>query len=107
MTQKWKKCLDSNGACGVLLTNLSKAFDCLPHFLMIAKLLAYGFYKTCTEYLKDYLNHRYKTCSNWANILHRVPQGFILGPLLFNGFFFCDLFLFILNIDLVSHADDS
>ena len=34
------------------------AFDCLPHSLLIAKLHAYGFDKTSTEYLKDYLSHR-------------------------------------------------
>ena len=109
MTEKWKKCLDSNGACGALLTDLSKAFDCLPHSLLIAKLHAYGFDKTSTEYLKDYLSHRKqkikinKTFSNWTNILHGVPQGSILGLLLFNVFL-CDLFLFIPNIDLVSYA---
>ena len=46
------------------------------------------------------------TFSNWTNILHGVPQGSILGPLIFNVFL-CDLFLFKPNIDLVSYADDN
>ena len=87
-------------------------FDCLPHSLLIAKVHAYGFNKTSTEYLKDYLSHRklkikiYKTFSNWTNILHGVPQGSILGPLIFTVFLY-HLFLFKPNIDLVSYADDS
>ena len=83
----------------------------LPHSLLIAKLHTYGFYKTSTEFLKDYLSYRKlkikinKTFSNWKNLLHGVPQGFILGPLIFNVFL-CDLFLFKPNIDLISYADD-
>ena len=76
-------------------------FDCLPHSFLIAKLDAYGFDKTSTEYGKDY-----ETFSSWTNILHEVPQGSILGPLVFNVFL-CDLFLFKPNIDLVSYADDN
>ena len=109
MTGKWKKCLDSNGASGTLLTDLSKAFDFLPHSLLIAKLYAYGFDKTSTKCLKDYLSHQKqkiinKTFSNWINRQRGVPEGSILGPLLFNVFLW-DLFLFIPNINLVSYAD--
>ena len=108
MIEKLKKCLDRNGVCGSLLTDFSKAFECLPHFLLSAKLHPHEFYKTSTEYLKDYLSHKKqktkinKTFSDWTNI----PQGSILGPLRFNVFL-CDLFLFIPNIDLVSYADDN
>ena len=79
---------------------------------MIAKLPAYGFDKTSTEYLKDYLSHRKlkikinKMFSNWTNILHGVPQSSMLGPLIFNVFL-CDLFLFKSNIDLESNADNN
>ena len=71
MTERWKECLESNGACAALLTDLSKAFDCLPHSCLIAKLHAYRFDKTSTEYLKEYLSHQKqkikidKTFSNW------------------------------------------
>ena len=43
MLEKWRKCLDNKGNTGVLLTDLSKAFDCLDHELLIAKLNSYGF----------------------------------------------------------------
>ena len=43
LTENWRRCLDENKIVGAVLTNLSKAFDCLPHELLIAKLDAYGF----------------------------------------------------------------
>ena len=44
--------------------------------------------------------------SNWTNILHGVPQGSILGPIIFTVFLY-DLSLFKPDIDLVSYADDN
>ena len=78
----------------------------------MAKLHACGFDKTFTEYLKDDLSHWKlkikikKTFSNWKNILHEVPLGSILGPVIFNVRLY-DLFLFKPNIGLISYEDDN
>ena len=49
MTENWKESVDNGGAFGALITDLSKAFDCLHHGLLIAKLEAYGFWYEISE----------------------------------------------------------
>ena len=43
MVEKWKEALDKGSLGGALLTHLSKAFNCIKHYLLITKLAAYGF----------------------------------------------------------------
>ena len=58
MVGKWCKTLDEGGATGAVLTDLSKAFDCTDHNLLIAKLNAYGFEKRSLEFIHSYLTNR-------------------------------------------------
>ena len=112
MIEKWKKIVDYGGVFGALLTDLSKAFDCIPHDLIIAKLEAYGFQTDALNLVYDYLSNRKQrvkineTFSCWKNIEYGVPQGSILGPLLFN-IHLCDLFYFLEDLDIASYADDT
>ena len=55
MVETWKKSLNTKGAAGAILTGLSKAFDCLNHDLLIAKLEAYGFGMAALKFIYDYL----------------------------------------------------
>ena len=58
MIEKIKKAIDSKGFAGVLLTDLSKAFDCINHELLIAKLNAYGFSESALNLIGSYLSNR-------------------------------------------------
>ena len=55
MIEKWRESVDSGNVFGALLTDLSKAFDCLPHDLILAKLHAYGFDEMSLKLMHDYL----------------------------------------------------
>ena len=112
MIDKWKKAVDNHKVFGAVLIDLSKAFDCICHDLLIAKLNAYGLSLPALKLITDYLqNRKQKTkigsiYSDWEDIISGVPQSSILGPLLFN-IFLCDLFLEDENNYFANYADDT
>ena len=93
MIEKLRKSFDSGrGTSAALLTDLSKPFDCLLHDLLILKPHVYGIKKVSLNLLVSYLKYRNQrvglnnTYSEWIDILFGIPQGSIIGPLLFNLF---------------------
>ena len=83
MIEKWRESLDQGGAYGALLTDLSKAFDCLPHELIIAKLYTYGVDMPLLKLVNSYLKED-KGLKLMMFIAHGLKYffGYLRAPLL-------------------------
>ena len=112
LIEEWKQALDKGKFVGAVLMDLSKAFDCIPHDLLVAKLKAYGFGSHSLRLLYSYLKGR-RQCvkindqnSNFLTLLSGVPQGSIIGPLFFN-IYINDLYYIFNSANLHGYADDN
>ena len=97
MIEKWRQSLDSGGQAAAVLTDLLKAFNCIDHELLISKLNDYGFDNLNFTFIFSYLSERKQrtkinsSFSSWTKILFGLPQGSILGLLLFIAYT-CEVF---------------
>ena len=87
MIEAWRKCLDDNKVVGAILMDLSKAFDCLPNDLLLAKLEAYSLDDNALTLILSYLSGRKQCLKNGGYlsqlklIVSCVPQESILGTI--------------------------
>ena len=112
LTEQWKEQLGRHKVIGAVVMDLSKALDCLPQDLILEKLEFYGLSAKSMSLLRSYLSSRYQqvklgnTFSSWIGMSAGVPQGSILGPMLFN-IFMNDLVYAIENCKMINYADDT
>ncbi len=89
LTDYIRKEMDKGKLSGMVLLDLQKAFDTVDHSILLLKVKAMGFSNMACKWLKSYLEHRCQIVdlngvfSDFLNISYGVPQGSVLGPLLF------------------------
>ena len=112
MLEKWKTSLDKGENVGAILMDLSKAFDCIKHELLIAKLDAYGFSHEALCLVNSYLENRHQrveingSFSTYKQLFLGVLQGSVLGPLFFK-IYINDLLLSLMDTDIYNYADNT
>ena len=110
MLEKRKASLDKGEYVGVIFMDLSKAFDTINHDLQLTKLRAYGFSHNALAFVLSYLKNRSHMVNinnnfgTWESMIAGVPQGSVLGSLLFN-IFINEIFYFEDKSYLSNYAD--
>ena len=112
LVETFREVLDKRGYAGILLTDLSKAFDCINDELLIAKLQTDGFSLESLTFTQSYLTNRIQrvkinsSFSGYSKVESGVPEGSISGLLFFNIFIF-DLFFEDIDVELANYGDDT
>ena len=113
LVEDCKAALDRKEHVGIIQTDLSKAFDCLSHRLILCKLHAYGVSTGACDLIRSYLCDRMQRvklghhCSVWGSLNKGVPQGSVLGPLLFNIYTNDMVYVLEKECMLSNYADDN
>ena len=112
LIEEWREYLDKDFVVGAVMTDLSKALDCIPHDLLIAKLEAYSLGEKTLSYIFSYLRNRNQCVRindkkrDFQKIISGVPRDSITGPILFH-FSINDLFFLVSSASMHMIHDNS
>ena len=113
MVENVKKALDEGKVVCAVLIDLSKAFDCLPHKLLVSKFKAYGVSLSACNVITSYLRDRKQRVrigsskTDWLTMKKGSPQGSIFGPFTYNVFTNDVFMLMDDDVDVYNYADDN